>query len=845
MKYLKYITLSFLLIFLALLFLPSNSVKAVVSNPNEFNDGGSNWAQLGQTNAATTQNANIPISSSLNLGYGFGAAQNTSGKVVTGGLDSDFLKMPLDIMSTGYQANFFPGGRMNVFLNNNSNYISTTFQGKSTSQSDVNQQSGWSSPDFLLTPSGYSGSMSQKDFSILGYPASTNGSSNVGLENKTFWVGNYDGKTAYRILGQFTRKASSSTGNQAYNLDVELLLRPSPTNSAIVQRELYVYNPSASSQKFQIYFGEDTALGTAMGSNDHVPVRSIGDGSGLYISNSVDPTDASRKLFITNDTVDGFSDFTGLNLSNGINGNASNNPNWLWKFNNGGGQKDSSANDNLIATSSNPTASGDTGYLLKWPSTTLATGQVAHYSSTIGATISPYAFPIAEKTYTNETRSDGTNRVGDKLKFSLKMKNDGINSTFNLNDIKDEIPAGLQIDPNSFKKIITTVTNGNSSSSTTDVSSSDAYNSTDNTVEFSPGYQLKDNQKYTLTFEATITNDASGKTLTNTGLFYGYDPNAYNTNQKYQDSVNIPVENSKFGYTFTKQIKKSTDTDYSSSVKGSAGDQVDYKIDYNVLSGSNYTSSLANGATITDTLPDGLHLKANSVNYTNGSGTQTITNGNSLSNLALGTISPGQTGTLTFSAIIDKSTAGTIDNHATVNNAKTSLGTSLGDMTSSIATINVQDSESFLSVPNIDFGSVNMDGKERTVSNVISNGGLRVAHPNSNNYSIKVSYNNLASGKMVNNNGDSLSNSSLDSNGNGLLYIKQRTSSPNDAGKFVPILSTGTPIQTDEFAGGSSDTNLSGYVGVGDWQIKLGSNTKNGAYKGTLTWSINDSIANK
>lgn len=844
MKYLKLIILNLLLIFISLLFLPTSRAEAVVTNPNEFNDGGSNWTKYGAVNSATAQNTSIPISSSLGLGYGFGGAQNTSGKVVTGGIDSTFLNMPLDLAGGSSQSNFFSGSRMNVFLDNNSNYISTTFQGKSTSQNDVNKQSGWSSPDFLLTPVGYNGSMSQKDFSILGYPTSSNGSSNVGLENKTFWVGNYDGKKAYRILGQFTRKSASQTGKEAYDLDVELLLRPSPTNSAIVQRELYVYNPSANNQKFQIYFGEDTALGTNMGYNDYVPVRSIGDGSGLYISNSADPNDASRKLFITNDSIDGFSDFTGLNLTNGVNGNMSNNPNWLWKFNNGGGQKDSTANDNLIATSSNPSASGDTGYLLKWPSTTLAAGEVAHYSSTIGATISPYAFPIAQKTYTNETRSDGTNRVGDKLKFSLKMQNDGINSTFNFNNIKDSIPAGLQIDPNSFKKIITTVTNGNNSSTTSTVSSSDAYNSENNEVNFSPGYQLKDNQKYTLTFEATITNDASGKMLTNTGLFYGYDPNAYSTNQKYQDSVNIPVENSKFGYTFTKQIKKSTDTDYSSNVKGSAGDQVDYKINYNVLSGSNYTSSLANGATITDSLPDGLHLKANSVNYTNGSGTQTITNGNSLNDLALGTMAPGQTGTLTFSAIIDKSTAGTIDNHATVNNAKNSLGISLGDMTSSIATINVQDSESFLSVPNIDFGSVNMDGKERTINNVASNGGLRVAHPNTNKYSVKVSYNNLASGKMVNSNGDSISNSNLDSSGNGLLYIKQRTSSISDIGKFVPILSTGTPIQTDEFTGGSSNTDLSGYVGVGDWQIKLGSNTKNGSYKGTLTWSIDDSITN-
>ncbi|WP_404351058.1 isopeptide-forming domain-containing fimbrial protein [Companilactobacillus paralimentarius] len=136
------------------------------------------------------------------------------------------------------------------------------------------------------------------------------------------------------------------------------------------------------------------------------------------------------------------------------------------------------------------TAVSDSSYTLKWDPTTLESGKTAHFGSTMGVTASPYALPVVSKTYTNETDSSGTNNIGDKLKFSLKVRNNGYGSSWTYEKLKDTIPDGLQIDPNS---IVLTYNNG----TYTSINASD-YDASTKTLTIPPTLSLTDGQEATI-----------------------------------------------------------------------------------------------------------------------------------------------------------------------------------------------------------------------------------------------------------------------------------------------------------------------------------------------------------
>lgn len=803
---------------------PTHNVQADTVNGVDysFDDGVNNWSKP-TTSTSTSTFGFIPIGNGLELGYGFGLAQTANSTYPTNAGDSTITNSSVNSgsMNTSYS-------KMNVFLKNSSNlYIGSTFQGYATSTSDLTRASGVSmtSPDFLITPPNTFKTVQSDNSSILGggnYQYGSHPSDVSGLHNKAYYTATVDGKSYFKIVGVLTRN-NSTYGK--YNLTIEILLRPSPTNSALVQREMYVRNTSSDPASFQTLFGEDTKLGptnnSAGYSNDRVPIYDLGNKSGLYIK------DSSYRLNITNETEDGFNNYVAIDRT-------TNSPNWAANYNTSTGAGDEVNSGTAPSTTpilSNP---NDTTYSLKWNSVTLQQNQVAHFSSTIGEVQSPYALPTPSKTYTNETRNTGKNKVGDTLKFSLKMDNFGFNSSWAFNKLVDKLPTGLQYKPNSVS------INGASYDS-----SKANFDSSTNTLTVNPGVSIADDKSSIVTFEATITNDASGKTLTNTGTFSGRDMNTSpipSTDSDFNASVKIPVDSSNFGYSFIKQIKKDADTTYSTSIDESSPNIVDYKIEFSVINDSTHTNSLATGALLTDKLPDGLSLVDESVNYTADNSSYNISNGNSLDNINVGPVAAGKTVTLTFKAKINQSTAGQLINSATINGAKTSTGTSLGDITSTIATLNVQDSQAFLSVPNIDFGKVNMYGKEITLNNISTDGGLRIAHPNSNPYSVMVSYDNTNTDTQMKSGSNTLSNSNINSDGSGLLFIRQRTNSANNPGTFTAILPSGTPLQTSSFTQTGSNVDLSDYVGVGDWKIKLGANTEAGSYQGTLTWSMQDSI---
>jgi len=455
----------------------SNNASAATVGPYAFNDGITNWSST-----STNKVGELPIDgNNLQLGYAFGLAQNTSGKVTTGGDDT----VTKDSVSNGINTQY---SKMNVFLNNSGNYISSVYQGGYTNPSSIKENVSPTSPNFMIAPSTAItlNGITSTAFSILGNPGSSNGTGNTGLSNKAYYYGtDANGNPAYKITGHFTRSNNSGYKNGNYDMDVEILLRPSPTNSAIVQREMYVKNTASTAAEFVTLFGEDTKLGDSSGGNDKVPVYDLGNKEGLYIGDTYNNNEF--RLMVTNQTPDGFDSYNGQARSD----------NWAAGLTNG------YVTGTGAETNNNPkgtqlTGYVDTAYILKWNSTTLAPGQTAHFGSTIGVTAKPYSIPTPSKTYKNETRSDGTNKVGDKLKFNLKITNNGYGAKWNYNKLVDVIPKGLQVDPSTLK-----LTDDNGATQILDPSD---YNASTNTITIPPALTLTDEQHATVTFEAQITS---------------------------------------------------------------------------------------------------------------------------------------------------------------------------------------------------------------------------------------------------------------------------------------------------------------------------------------------------
>src|SRR5699024_7259075 len=142
-------------------------------------------------------------------------------------------------------------------------------------------------------------------------------------------------------------------------------------------------------------------------------------------------------------------------------------------------------------------------------------GGVAKFVSNIGATVKPYAIPTVKKTYKNLTSKDGTNNVGDKLHFTLSVRNDGYGSNWIISKIKDDLPVGLTIDPNSA-----------------------LVNESGTGIDYNPNAGVTDGATATYEFDATINNKApvyatNGK-ITNTVQFTGYNK-GFSDTRTYED----------------------------------------------------------------------------------------------------------------------------------------------------------------------------------------------------------------------------------------------------------------------------------------------------------------------
>ena len=810
----KYNHIAYLLATFFIAFLTFFCLTTTTKADYTFDDGITNW-----TEASSSQVGQLPIADGLSLGYAFGLAQDTSGKVSNGN-DATITRD-----SITNSINNISYSKMNVFLNDNGKYVSSVFQTGYSSTSSAAAQVSLSSPDFMLVPSNSTKDVTARNFGILGVAEANNG--NTGLKNKKYYVGtDENGNPAYKIVGDFSR-TNGSANNGIYNLRAELLLRASPTNAAIVQRELYLYNPTETTQSFTILFGEDTKLGDGSDYPDLVPIYDLGNKQGLYIKNKVSKeTDPEYRLLVTNQMKDGFQNYAGQEFSS--------NNNWAKGF--------TPSNITGVGAEANNNPNGtdllkrsvDTSYALKWNPTTLAPGETSHYGSTMGVTAKPYSVPDPQKSYTNLSSNDGKNRIGDKLKFSLKVTNNGYGASWGYKQLIDEIPAGLQIDPSTLK----ISTNGGDESSLDPTN----YDSTTKILSISTNKTLTDDQYTTVTFEGNITQEALNNlddngNLINTAQFIGVDNNIANASDKtYTSKVEIPIQEPDFNFSFTKQLKNETnnETEYQDTTTGKKGDIIDYQIIYKVAESSK--DYLLSGAQLTDDLPDGIERTDDKATITGPDG---ATYPSDNINTGIIDVKQGQSVTVQFKARVTASSVGIVTNIAKVTGGITNTNQNPGDMVSNGADLQIQNIDAIVSVPNlIDFGSTNMFGQTQNLTNINTNGELIVSHPTASDFKLHVSYDNDDPDTQMKNS----NNESLPTDASGLLFIRQRQSSPSDLGTFTAISKSGTPIQNETFSGNQASLNLTSYIGVGDWQLKLHPETSNGSYSGILSWDMIDAI---
>ncbi len=813
------------LICLAFIFIGGKTVNAATTiSPKDFDDGLTGWWE---PSSRTSQMQEIPIGPDLKLGYTFGLAQNTTGQV-RAGLDSTVADE-----SSSTSANNVAYSKMNVFLDVAGTYYSSAFQTGFSSALSAPGQVSLTSPNFLIAPSNTTKPVLAAPFSILGTGSKSTGNyNNVGLTNKHYYVTtDPDGHLAFKIVGDFNRAGSSSYGNGTYSMEVEILLRASPTNSAIVQREMYVKNTENVSQSFTTLFGEDTKLGSSSSSSssipDQVPIYDLGNKQGIFITNS-DAEAGTYRLMITNQMPDGFQSYNGQAYTSSGSGN-----NWAKGLSGEvvsgtGAEIHNYANAYPLLGVS---VTADSSYVLKWKPTTLAPGQTAHFGSTMGVTAKPYSIPTATKTYTNESRTDGINKSGNKLKFTLKMVNNGYGAAWNFKQINDTLPKGLQIDTSSIRRSF--------DGGATEVVDPTDYDQSTRQLTVPMPYQLTDDQSATVTFEATITNDANDTNsivnVINTGEFEGSDakisPNKVDT---FKVAATIPVSPPDFSYTFTKQVKNisNNETEFHDSTTAKKGDIVDYYIDFSVKGGQD---TLKDGSQFSDELPDGITRDGMGNAQIKGPG-DSSPYGSSQINTRVNAIGNNQNLTVEFKA---KVTANSVN--VVTNNAKM-VGTTTGnvalDVLSNNSDLNIQKVDAITSVPtSIDFGSTNLSGKTKILNNVSTTGELIVTHPDSNNFNINVSYDNdNADSQMKDSQGNT-----LPTDDSGLIFIRQRDNADTDLGTWKPLLPDGTPIQSTPFTGNKETLNLTNYIGVNNWQIKLSPNTESGVYNGTVTWSMVES----
>lgn len=789
-------------------------------------DGISSWRLI--DNVATNQYGSIPIGGNVSLGYAFGAARDANGNVKAG-------DKTITLESKYSFNNNIPNitnSKINIFLIDNGKYYGILHQGDKSYVGGNPENASISSIDFALLENSNTSNPFYDGMNLLTNASQIDSSYKT---YKLFYTANdKNGRKVFKLVGYFSKK----------NVYFEIVLRPSPSGSPVVQRELYVYNAESTAAKFQTFYGEDTGLNPNNDDNssvDNVPMFAIGGGLGLYIESGL--TNSESKLFITNNIDGGFKDFMGRVLANpdnwSIKGKDPNkaeiaspklpvvtDDNHSSSLN---GDTNAVAHQNLLVGKSNSgqeykiidgSGKQDTSYILRWPYTTLAPGGVEKYVSNIGATVKPYAIPTVKKTYKNLTSKDGTNNVGDKLHFTLSVRNDGYGSNWIISKIKDDLPNGLTIDPNSA-----------------------LINESGTGIDYNPNTGVTDGATATYEFDATINNKAPvyapNGILTNTVQFTGYNK-GFSDTRTYEASVDIPIETPDYTYDFTHQVRNVTadpNSDFSDSVDATTGDQLEIKSVFTASVGIAENAKYTN--TALDDNNDGynnqddkLSLKSGTV-FVNG-----VLNPDAIQNgLFTKSFTPaGQSNTYIYRVIVNSSTEEIIRNNSTMENVKDVNNKVLSIGPSDTISIRVHPpvpTTSFIEVPElIDFGSINSTGTEKMLTNKQTKGNLIVSHSAETPYQVLVSYDNNSDQALAN--GD---DKLIQDDGLSLLLDNSSNEAVDD---WEPLSTTGIPINNQEFVGSDEPLDLTKYVGLDKWKLRVPSTATSGQYSGQVTWTIAD-----
>lgn len=788
-------------------------------------DGINDWKLV--DNVATNQYGFIPIGGNVSLGYAFGAARDANGNVKAG--DKTITLQSKYDFSTGIP--HITNSKINIFLIDNGKYYGILHQGDKSYVNGSPENASISSIDFALLENSNTSNPFYDSMNLLTNASQIDSSYKT---YKLFYTANdKNERKVFKLVGYFNKK----------NVYFEIVLRPSPSGSPVVQRELYVYNAENSVAKFQTFYGEDTGLNPDNDDNssvDNVPMFAIGGGLGLYIESGL--TNSESKLFITNNIDGGFKDFMGRVLANP--------DNWSIKGKDPNkydisspklpvvtddnhsssldGDTNAKADQNLLIGKSTSgqeykiidgSGKQDTSYILRWSYTTLAPGSVAKFVSNIGATVKPYAIPTVKKTYKNLTSKDGTNNVGDKLHFTLSVRNDGYGSNWIISKIKDDLPTGLTIDPNSA-----------------------LVNESGTGIDYNPNAGVTDGATATYEFDATINNKApvyatNGK-ITNTVQFTGYNK-GFSDTRTYEDSVDIPIETPDYAYDFTHQVRNVTadpNSDFSDSVDATTGDQLEIK---SVFTASVWTAqnakyknkALDDNGDFLNNEEDKLSLISSSV-YMNGVLAQDAIQ----SGLYTANTPAGQPNTFVYRIQVNSSTEETILNSSTMEDVKDVNNKTLSIGPSDTISIHVHPpvpTTSFIEVPElIDFGSINSTGTEKMLTNKQTKGNLIVSHSAETPYQVLVSYDNNSDQALAN--GD---DKLIQDDGLSLLLDNNSIEEPDD---WEPLSPTGIPINNQEFVGSDEPLDLTKYVGLDKWKLRVPSTAKSGKYTGQVTWTIAD-----
>ena len=764
-----------LLVMTTILCIWGNAGTSQAADPvqaNDISDGIENWAPQDKVISGYRGTSN----KSLTLGYGFdvmGPGGNTN------------------MVSDTYKSPYGPAiinSKTNVWIedaNLNQYYAEVFNYGVNPS----NQQS----LEFAIA---YSPAQTQDDYdtSIL-----------FGMTGKRYFTGtDKDGNQAQKVMGTYTKTDSAGV---THNFEMEIVLRPDPTNSTGISQELYMKNTGASTQQYGIFMGEAIQSGTNS-------INALPNNSGMYFRNA-------NNIFQFNVPVklkDGPTNYTASNYS------VNNNYKWLAGFSPASFDGKGVEAQNL-APGTTITFIGSLFYTLKWPYASITPGETKHYHAEISASKTPYVTANVTKAFKNETSTDGENRIGDKLKFTVTANNDGYNSQWSSLNLNDVIPDGLQLDSSTMQM---------TTPSGTQAIPASAYNAATKTLNFASSASLSDFQTATFTFETTIQSTAASKTLTNNATVSGKDANVSGTpNVSATGSVDIPVEKNPYQATFTKQVKNKTagDTNFQNSTNGVYGDTVAYQIKYGVNADSQY--DLASGQ-LQDRLPDGLTLVPGSIKMTANGTTSSPTD---LTKITLPKLTAGQTATINFDTKVTGTTPVAITNNATMSGTNNDNVNESGQ--SNDAVLKPGSWVGFMSLPDqIDFGTHENNTTNFTNQSTKTAGStaktLVVENYSTNpKYQVNVAYDNSSAHKFTDAKGDTIT----PSDNQNLIFFKDITT-----GNWVAVTPSGTPLNSAGFSQtGLNDLTTS--VGAGKWRMSNRTyQPKAGTYNGTLTWQVTNSL---